>query len=251
MYGNIEIILPLDVNLALTSSFLKRIFRFSDMITTATFDFLTKLKENNNREWFQQHKKDYENVRKEYESFIGEMIPEISLLDPAIGTPALKDCLFRIYRDVRFSNDKSPYKTHFGAFVGKGGRKTNGVGYYIHIEPGQSMIAGGVYQPQPDILKLIRNEVYFNSAEFRQILSTPKFVEFFGTLDDFDKMKLPPKDFPADFPDIDLLKYRSYIVFKTLPDKDILKPDFRKDVLEIFTAMLPFHGFLHRAINNG
>jgi len=251
MYGNIKIILTLDVNLAQTTSFLKQIFKSWKMITTSTFDFLSKLKENNNREWFQQHKKEYESVRKEYESFIGDIIPEISLLDPAIGQPALKDCLFRIYRDVRFSNDKSPYKTHFGAFIGKGGRKTNGVGYYIHIEPGQSMIAGGVYQPQPDILKLIRNEIYFNSAEFKHILTDPKFAGFFGALDDFDKMKQSPKDFPADFPEIDLLKYRSYIVFKTLPDKDILKPDFRKDILEIFKAMLPFHVFLHRAINNG
>jgi uncharacterized protein (TIGR02453 family) len=221
------------------------------MITQATFEFLSKLKENNNRDWFQQHKKEYENVRMGYESFVGEMIPGISLLDPSIGQPALKDCLFRIYRDVRFSNDKSPYKTHFGAFIGKGGRKTLGVGYYIHIEPGQSMVAGGVYQPQPDVLKLLRNEIYFNSEEFKGIITDPQFVKTFGALDDFDKMKLPPKDFPSDFPDIDLLKYRSYIIYRMLPDSEVLNPDFRKNILEVFKAMLPFHAFLHRAINNG
>ena len=221
------------------------------MITSSTFEFLSALRQNNNREWFQQYKQEYEKARREYESFVGGLIPEISMLDPNIGLPGLKDCLFRIYRDVRFSNDKSPYKTHFGAFIGKGGRKTTGAGYYIHIEPGSSMIAGGVYQPQPEVLRLIRNEIYFNSSEFREIISAPLFVELFHQLDDFDKMKLPPKDFPADFAGMDLLKYRSYIVERMLTDDEVTQPGFRNRVLDIFKAMIPFHAFLNRAINNG
>lgn len=220
------------------------------MISKATLEFLSQLKENNNREWFQQHKKEYDRARKEYETFIAQLITDIILLDPKIGIPDLKDCLFRIYRDVRFSNDKSPYKTHFGAFIGKGGRKTTSVGYYIHIEPGQSMVAGGVYQPQPEVLKAIRNEIYFNSAEFKKVIEDSSFVENFGALDDFDKMKLPPKGYQADFADIDLLKYRSYIVDKLIPDSEVSNPSFRAEVIDLFREMMPFHTFLYRALEN-
>lgn len=220
------------------------------MITANTLDFLSRLKENNNREWFQQNKKLYEQVRGGYEKFIAELIPDIAVLDPSIGFPDLKDCLFRIYRDVRFSPDKSPYKSHFGAFIGKGGRKTTGAGYYVHVEPGNSLVAGGIYMPQPDILKLIRNEIYFNSSDFKRIITEAAFVNTFGRLDDFDKLKLPPKDFPSGFPDIDLLKYRSYVVGRPLSDEEVLSPGYKKNILEIFKAMLPFHEFLNRAIDN-
>jgi len=221
------------------------------MNTSAALDFLSQLNRNNNRAWFQQNKKLYDSIRKDYETFVAEMISEISMLDPSIGLPDYKDCIFRIYRDVRFSPDKSPYKTHFGAFVGKGGRKTAGVGYYIHIEPGKSLIAGGVYQPQPDVLKQLRNEIYFNSTEFKKIITDPKFVKNFGQLDDFDKMKLAPKDFPADFPDIDLLKYRSYIIGRDFTDSEVVSADFKMNILAMFSAMLPLHDFLKRAMING
>jgi uncharacterized protein (TIGR02453 family) len=221
------------------------------MNTSAALDFLSQLNRNNNREWFQQNKRVYDEIRKDYETFVAEMISEISMLDPSIGLPDCKDCIFRIYRDVRFSSDKSPYKTHFGAFIGKGGCKTTGVGYYIHIEPGKSMVAGGVYQPQPYVLKQLRNEIYFNSAEFKKIITDSKFVKSFGQLDDFDKMKLAPKDFPADFQDIDLLKYKSYIVGRDFTDSEVVSDDFKMNILGTFAAMLPLHDFLKRAMNNG
>lgn len=221
------------------------------MITAATFDYLNLLSRNNNREWFQQNKPLYEKVRGDYEAFVADLIPEISMIDPSIGMPGVKDCVFRIYRDVRFSHDKSPYKTQFGAFIGKGGRKTTGVGYYIHVEPGKSFAAGGVYQPQPDVLKLLRSEIYFNSKEFRTIISEPSFVKMFEKLDEFDKIKLAPKDFPADFPDIDLLKYKSYIVSREFADEEVTDNGFRQKLMTTFGAMLPFHEFLKRAMSNG
>ncbi len=221
------------------------------MITDKTFDFLRQLKENNTREWFQANKKAYEAAKAEAEALIAVTIKELNILDPMIQAPEVKDCMFRIFKDVRFSKDKSPYKTNFGAFISKGGRKTFNPGYYIHIEPGASMVAGGVYMPQPDILKLVRNEVYFNSDEFNKILEAKDFVKYFGTLDDFDKLKKPPKDFPADFPFVELLKYKSYIVSSMIDDEVVLSAKFPSLILEISKAMLPLNTFLNRAISNG
>jgi len=221
------------------------------MDATLVLDFLNTLKVNNNREWFQENKKLYEAARKEVESFIGEMITTISAIDPSVQTPALKDCMFRIFRDVRFGADKSPYKTNFGGFIARGGRKSNFPGYYFHFEPGECMLAGGVYQPQPDTLKLLRNEVYYNSAELKEIMAKPGFKKYFAQLGDFDKMKKAPKDYPADFPDVDLLKYRSYIVSQQLPDKLVSSENYRKQVLDMVKELQPFMAFLNRAISNG
>ncbi len=221
------------------------------MDTKLIIDFLTQLKLNNNREWFQDNKKWYDASKKEVENFVSEMITTLSAIDPALQTPAMKDCMFRIFRDVRFGADKSPYKTNFGAFIAHGGRKSSFPGYYFHFEPGESMLAGGVYQPQPDTLKLIRDEVYFHSAELMSILEKPSFKDKFGQLGDFDKMKKGPKDFPADFPDIDLLKYRSYIVSQAIPDDLVVSGNYQEQVLEIVHELQPFMAFLNRAINNG
>jgi uncharacterized protein (TIGR02453 family) len=221
------------------------------MNTSNVLDFLAQLKLNNNREWFQENKKWYEASKKEVENFVTGMITTISAIDPSIQAPAMKDCMFRIFRDVRFGADKSPYKTNFGAFIAKGGRKSSYPGYYFHFEPGESMLAGGVYQPEPDTLKLLRNEVYFHSNELKEIMGNPSFKKFFAQLGDFDKMKKAPKDYPADFPDIDLLKYRSYIVSQNIPDKIVTSDDYQKQVLEMIKELQPFMAFLNRAISNG
>lgn len=221
------------------------------MDTSLVLDFLSQLKLNNNREWFQENKKLYEAAKKEMEGFVTEMITTISALDPSVQTPAMKDCMFRIYRDVRFGADKSPYKTNMGAFIAKGGRKSSFPGYYFHFEPGACMLAAGVYQPEPDTLKLLRNEVYFHSAELKAIMDKPSFKKHFDQLGDFDKMKKAPKDFPADFPDIDLLKYRSYIVSGNISDKIVTSGNYHKHIMEMLAEMQPFMGFLNRAISNG
>ena len=221
------------------------------MDASNVLDFLTQLKLNNNREWFQENKKWYEASKKEVENFATGMITTISAIDPSIQAPAMKDCMFRIFRDVRFGADKSPYKTNFGAFIAKGGRKSSYPGYYFHFEPGESMLAGGVYQPEPDTLKLLRNEVYFHSTELKEIMGKPSFKKHFGQLGDFDKMKKAPKDYPADFPDIDLLKYRSYIVSQNIPDKIVTSDSYHNQILEMIKELQPFMAFLNRAISNG
>jgi uncharacterized protein (TIGR02453 family) len=222
------------------------------MDTVTVLDFLSQLTVNNNRDWFQQNKAWYEKSRKEVEVFVSEMISTISAIDPALQTPAMKDCIFRIFRDVRFGADKSPYKTNFGAFIARGGRKSSNPGYYFHFEPGKSMLAGGVYMPQPETLKLLRNEVYYHSDELKGILSKPSFKKYFEQLGDFDKLKKAPKDFPADFPDIELLKYRSYIVSQDIPDDVVSDPEgYRKLVVGMVRELQPFMAFLNRAISNG
>ena len=193
----------------------------------------------------------YEASKKEVESFISEMITTISAIDPSVQTPAMKDCVFRIFRDVRFGADKSPYKTNFGGFIARGGRKTAFPGYYFHFEPGESMLAAGVYQPEPDTLKMLRNEVYYHSTELKEILEKPSFKKYFDQLGDFDKMKKAPKDFPAGFPDVDLLKYRSYIVSHQFPDKIVVSGNYTKQAVELVKELQPFMAFLNRAISNG
>lgn len=221
------------------------------MISKDVFLFLSELKENNNREWFQENKLRYERSRKEFEKFLSGIIPELSKLDPELQSPDMKDCIFRIYKDIRFSKDKTPYKTNFGAFVARGGRKTIFPGYYIHIEPGESMFAGGIYMPSPDTLKLLRNEVYFNSVEFKKILSAGNFKKYFGQLADWDKMKKPPREYPADFPDVDLLKYRSYMVSASISDDLVTSVEYKQHLLELARTALPLNLFLNRAISNG
>jgi uncharacterized protein (TIGR02453 family) len=220
------------------------------MDATLVLDFLSQLKLNNNREWFQANKKWYDDSKKEVENFVSGIITIISAIDPGLQTPPMKDCMFRIFRDVRFGADKSPYKTNFGAFIAHGGRKSSYPGYYFHFEPGESMLAGGVYQPQPDTLKLLRNEVYFHSTVLKSIIEKPSFKKHFDQLGDFDKMKKAPKDFPADFPDIDLLKYRSYIVSRQIPDKIVISGNYQEEVLEMVKELQPFMAFLNRAISN-
>lgn len=209
-------------------------------------DFLAVLKQNNNREWFDQHKKHYLEVKSKHELLLGKVIEEISHFDPITGKPEPKDCVFRIYRDIRFSSDKLPYKAHMGAFIARGGRKSVRPGYYLHLEPGNSMIGGGIYMPQPDVLKKIRNEIYFDSLTFRKILEEKSFNNLFGTLYE-DKLLRNPKDFDADFADIDLLRYKSYFVERYFTDEQVLSDNFIPLVVDSCKAMIPFHLFLNQA----
>ncbi|MCB9014231.1 MAG: DUF2461 domain-containing protein [Lentimicrobiaceae bacterium] len=209
--------------------------------------FLSALSANNNREWFDVHRAEYQLVKVRFEEYVSTLIAEIAAIDPSIGIPVAKDCIFRIFRDVRFSANKQPYKTNFGAFIANGGRKSPRAGYYIHVEPGHSMIAGGIYMPQPDLLKKLRQEIYFNVPEFKAILNDKDFKSTFGELATWDMLKRPPKDFPADFPDIELLKYKSYSVAKGLDDNLILSDKFNATVLHACESMRSFNHFLNRS----
>lgn len=213
------------------------------------FDFLKTLKKNNNREWFQQNKSQFEAARNKFETLVNLLIGEVSKIDKNITSLNSKDCTFRIYRDVRFAKDKSPYKTNFGAFIAKGGKNSGNAGYYIHIEPGSCFLGGGIYMPPANILKAVRTEILENTEDFKAIIHNKLFIEEFGNITDDNPLKSPPRGFPADFPDIDLLKYRNYTVIKYLSDKFLLSDTLIEEIINTFRLMFPLNSFINRIIS--
>ncbi|MDP1621497.1 MAG: DUF2461 domain-containing protein [Bacteroidales bacterium] len=212
-------------------------------------DFLSQLEKNNNREWFQQNKQQYNEAKAEMESFVASVITDLAKFDDSIKYVEAKDCMFRIFRDVRFAADKSPYKINMGAWISQAGRKSAGPGYYIHLQPGGSFLAAGVYMPEPDQLKKIRNEIYYNITEFKSILSEKKLRKNSVGLSDHDKGKMAPRDFPKDFPDIDLLKYKHYTLSQPLRDEMVASDHFQEIAVMTFKVMYPFNLFLKRALD--
>lgn len=210
--------------------------------------FLRQLKVNNNREWFNENKTDYEEARKQFEIFVISLIKEISLFEKNISGLGAKKTIFRIYRDVRFSKDKTPYKTAFGSYIAPGGRKSILAGYYVHIEPGASFLAGGMHSPPSENLAKIRQEILYNIDEYKSIINNKSFINNFETVKG-EKLKRPPKGFPADFPDIELLKNKDYIVIHNISDELILKDSFLNYSNKLFEKMKPLNDFLNRALD--
>ena len=219
------------------------------MISKDTLDFLKDLKENNYKEWFHENKVRYQKVKKEFEQFIAKSIANISRFDPSVQHLEPKHCIFRINRDIRFSKDKSPYKTNFGGFIVPGGKNSGNAGYYIHIEPNNCFLAGGVYAPPAERLKAVRTEVDENTNEFKKILANQDLKKHYKELLDEDKLKMAPKGFPKDFEDIDLLKYKHYIVSKRVDDSLVSSEKFDQEIIESFKALYPFNAFLNEGIN--
>lgn len=212
-------------------------------------DFLQKLKANNNREWFAENKTNYEKARQQVLDFLDHLIPEMVKIDESYAGLDASDCLFRIYRDVRFSKDKSPYKTNFGAYLVPGGKKSNRAGVYLQIAPGDSFLAGGAYAPPSDLLKKIRSEVFYNISEFKKIIKSKDFVKNFGEING-SKLHKPPPGFPSGFADIELLKFKDYIVFSRIDDEKITTPGLAKHLLCLIKILKPFDDFLNRAIDD-
>lgn len=210
--------------------------------------FLEQLQENNNREWFNANKDRYVEAKAEFEVFIDSLIPAIAKFDDSVKLMTAKDCIFRIYRDVRFAKDKSPYKTNFGAFIAKGGRKNHGPGYYFHLQPGECLLSGGVWMPSPDIMKKIRQEIYYNIDEFKSILNNKNFTKYFSGIDDWDRQKLAPREYPKDFPDIDLLKNKSFTISHKLDEKIIHSEKLFGYAVGVYRVMQPYNAFLAKAI---
>lgn len=217
------------------------------MVDSSIFNFLLKLKDNNSREWFNDNKGMFLQAKEAFEQSVNSFIKIVKEVDPTIGDQNAKDCIFRIYRDTRFAKDKSPYKTNMGAFVANGGRKSSLAGYYFHLEPGDSMVAGGIYCPQSEVLRAVRKEIYHFSDEFKQIINTPEFKAVFPEMYG-DQLKMAPKGFPKDFEDIELLKYKSYTVFHTTEDKMLMTNQAEDYVRKIVQVMAPFNTFINRGI---
>lgn len=214
------------------------------MISKETIQFLKDLKQNNNREWFQDNKKRYATAKKDVESFVAAVLAELPRVDSDIAGLAPKDCMFRIYRDVRFSKSKEPYKTNFGASIAKGGRKSPFPGYYIHIEPGGSFWGGGLYMPSGPFLKAIRQEIDYNQKAFEKIVWDKEFKETYGDLWADDKLKTAPQGYGQDHPAIEWLRMKSFIAFKEVKDSEILKETVVEQVVSDFATLKPMIDFL-------
>lgn len=214
-----------------------------------SFSFLRLLKQNNNREWYHANKQLYSEAKQEFEHIVELLIHETSKIDANILGLTPKDCIFRIFRDVRFSKDKTPYKTNFGAFLVPGGRKSLHAGYYLHLEPEGSFIAGGIYMPPSNILRAIRNDIYEHFEEYEAILNSKKLVKEFGEVSG-DKLKLAPKGFPKEFHGIEHLKFKSFGLISQRSDKQMQKADAIEDVIDLFEIAKPFISFLNEAIKN-
>ena len=219
------------------------------MLRVSTIKFLKDLKSNNNREWFQDNKSTFEEAKEDFEAFVSDLLAEISLFDPSISHHQAKDCIFRIYRDIRFSKDKSPYKAHFGAHISGASKKSDihsKAGYYIHIEPGASILAGGAYLPQGDWLKQIRQEIAYNASALKVVLKGKDFVKYFGSMQG-EQLKTAPRDYPKDHAQIELLRHKSFLASHSLPDKMLSDKGLLDHAATVFKALKPFDDFLNNA----
>jgi len=211
-----------------------------------TLSFLEDLSKNNNRDWFHANKSRYDEIKKEFETFINVIIPEIASFDSEIKNLSAKDCLYRIYNDIRFAKNKPLYKTNMGAFIAKGGKNGGNAGYYLHIEKDNYFLGGGIYMPSSDKLKLVRQEIYYNYEEFSGILNNKNFKKYFQGLDDLKTSRVP-KEFPKDFIGAEMLKYKSYTMLFPYKEKELFSSNFKEMILEVFKSMKPINHFINRA----
>ncbi len=211
--------------------------------------FLKKVKANNNKEWFDKNRPEYELVREELIVLVGEIVKKLSKTDAAIGNTEPRKAIFRINRDIRFSKNKAPYKSNMGASISDGGKKSPKAGYYLHIEPGNCFLAGGVWQPEPENLKKVRQEIDYNGKELEKIVKAKEFKTLFVDLSEEDKLTRVPKDFDPESKFAEYLKLKSFIVVHSFPDKMVSDPKLADYCTKVFKGMYPLNKFLNVAID--
>ena len=219
----------------------------------AIIEFLRQLQCNNNREWFNAHKAEFLKHQDRFHELVEEVIREVSVFDPDLATLTPKDCTFRIYRDVRFSADKSPYKCHFGAFIAKGGKKAGNAGYYFHISTGGGdcypychMLAAGDYCYEPEVMKILREDICYGEGDFDRIV---KQADADFKLDTEGALKRNPKGFPADAPYSEYLRLKFYCL-TAMPDDSFWEgKDLAKRIANKFASTKPFLDYINRAID--
>lgn len=205
--------------------------------------FLDELAQNNNKAWFDANRARYDEARGLFEEFVQLLIAEIDRFD-TLGAVSARDCIFRINRDVRFSKDKSPYKTNMGALIGPGGRKSGRQSYYIHIAPhNQSFIGGGLHMPTPEQLTKFRQAIDRDARPFKKIVNAREFVQRFGALDG-DKLTTAPKGYARDHPDIEYLKLKEIVAGQRISDKDLLSPGILTELGKATKTLKPFLRYL-------
>jgi len=222
------------------------------MLQSHTLKFLKELKKNNSKPWFDAHRKQYEAARGDFENFIQSVLDKHARNDTDLKELIAKKCMFRINRDIRFSKDKSPYKTNFGASMDKGGKKSGLAGYYFHLEPGKSFVGGGIWMPQPDALKKVRQEIDYCLDEFKKIITARKFQTVYGKLYTGEGVQLTkvPQGFDKDNPAAEYLKFKSWLVLSDLNDSTLTSKELVQKTVDAFSIMQPFIKFLNRPLIN-
>ncbi len=234
------------------------------MDTKLIMDFLRDIAANNNRPWFQEHKKQYEAARQSFEAGVDKAIEAISVFDSSVAHLTAKDCCYRFYRDIRFSPDKSPYKRHFAAYISAHGKKSLHAGYYIHLQPGQCLFAAGAYWLPNNILTSMRNEIMGNIDEWRRCVEDGKFVKYFGYPNDSEWtdehaaprgfgmtcLKKAPKDFPSDYAYLQYLKMKDYCAWRTVEDSLFEGDKWLKEMVKIFQVAKPMVDFTNGVIDD-
>lgn len=221
------------------------------MIHTSTLAFLKSLKKNNNKEWFDANRVKYNAVKENFEAFVSALLEKMVLTDSDLEALTAKGCIFRINRDIRFSKDKTPYKVNRSAYFSRGGKKSVYAGYYVHIQPGgQSFAGGGIWMPQSQELKKLRQEIDYCFPEFKKIISSAPFKKHFDSLEREEKQMLVnlPKGYEKENPAADYLKMKSFVATRNFSDADVISPQFIKNVTESFKALMPLVKFMNRAL---
>ncbi len=211
--------------------------------------FLSELAENNSKEWMDANKKWYLETREGFLEDVEVVLKQLTELEPGLSAIKPKDCVFRQNRDIRFSANKNPYKTNFGAYFSPKGKKSEGPGYYLQIQPGNSFLAGGIWMPMAESLKKIRQEIDYSGAELEQIESDPEFRGFFNGIEG-EKLKTSPRDYDSDHPYIEYLRLKSFTVSHPIADRDVDSGKFIIQAMEGFRKMKPLQDFLERALEN-
>jgi len=219
------------------------------VILSRTIDFLSNLKVNNSREWFNSNRNEYEFARQNFADFTNTLIASIKSFDQSIGTLEAKDCTFRIFRDIRFSPNKAPYKTNMGAYISRGGKKSLFAGYYFHLEPNESFISGGIYMPESSVLRAIRSDVETYPERFIDIVESKSFKSTFNSIG-FDSLKKVPKGFSTDSPVAEYLKLKHFTPTHKLSNQTVLSDNLLDYTVEVYKKMLPLIEFLNEAIEH-
>lgn len=219
-------------------------------IQKSTFQFLSDLKSHNDRDWFNTNRKRYEAAKDNFEIFVQAVINEISGFDPILKGLEAKSCTYRINRDIRFSNDKTIYKTHLGAFIVRGGKRNGDrfAGYYVHVEPGNSMIAGGAYMPPSAWLSAIREKIDQEGKTFLKITNDQEFINHFGAIEG-EKLKSAPKGYPKDHPYIETLKLKSFLAAHQISDSKMISDTCFDYIISACRAMKPLNDYLNDYIS--
>ena len=211
-----------------------------------SFRFLAQLRKNNDRAWFEAHRPEYEDAKARFESLVDQIIAGLAPVDGLAALQA-KDTTMRIFRDVRFSKDKSPYRTSMAANLAPGGRKSTRYGYHISLAPGESIVAGGMYMPEPAQLNRLRDAIAADARPLKAVVQDKNFKKYFGALEG-EKVKTFPQGYDRDHPDIELLKFKQFLAVHHMPDEVVLGPRFAAHVVKVCAAMRPFNDYLNATL---